>query len=279
VSGLPGRSLHRQLPLPCRCAKRCFHWNLRGQVRWVGARGWHTYSLYSFYTLSLNWEAKCFVCWNQSALRFQFDFVANFPVAHSRISLATWGEGGCLLTFSHRLLVPDSGFRAAWWWQEALVGQRRGSWRVSGRFALEVESASHQWGVLKAVANINDIIAPKLVGMKVTDQARNRCITFYILHQYLFGRSGANHVICHIIHSNCQRWFRMSPCLWSFFEHNFCRDLPTSSLHGARQESTSSWWNSWMAPKMNLGFDPNKFTEFSACCTIGTLHSGHCWYW
>ena len=26
-------------------------------------------------------------------------------------------------------------------------------------------------GVLKAVANINDIIAPKLIGMKVTEQA------------------------------------------------------------------------------------------------------------
>ncbi len=29
-----------------------------------------------------------------------------------------------------------------------------------------------QWGVLKAVSNVNDILAPKLVGLDVTDQTK-----------------------------------------------------------------------------------------------------------
>ena len=35
-----------------------------------------------------------------------------------------------------------------------------------------VINSDQQWGVLKAVSNVNDILAPKLVGLDVTDQAK-----------------------------------------------------------------------------------------------------------
>lgn len=45
-------------------------------------------------------------------------------------------------------------------------------WRMYNSKSAVVIICDQQWGVLKAVSNVNDILAPKLVGLDVTDQAK-----------------------------------------------------------------------------------------------------------
>lgn len=46
-----------------------------------------------------------------------------------------------------------------WWKNEECTTPSLQLWSISDQ----------QWGVLKAVSNVNDILAPKLVGLDVTD--------------------------------------------------------------------------------------------------------------